>query len=143
MRLKRYIEMRGADGGPWWRLCALPAFWVGLLYDGVALDAAWDVVKSWTAEERGKLRNDAPRLGLKAELRGRSLLEIGREVLAISADGLRRRRRLSDAGEAEDHYLDPLRAVIASGRTPAEDLLELYRSKWEGSVDRAYTDLAY
>lgn len=143
VRLKRYIEMRGADGGPWWRLCALPALWVGLLYDDTALNAAWDAVKDWSAEERAKVRAEAPRIGLKAKVHGRSLHDVGREVLAIAADGLRRRNRLSDAGEGEDHYLDPLRAVIASGRTPAEDLLELYKGKWEGNVDRAYTDLAY
>jgi len=143
VRLKRYIEMRGADGGPWWRLCALPALWVGLLYDGTALDAAWDVVKDWSTEQRSKLREQAPRLGLGAEVNGRTLLEVGRDVVAISADGLRRRNRQSDAGEGEDHYLDPLRAVLASGRTPAEELLELYKGKWGGSVEPAYRELAY
>src|SRR6187401_3738638 len=83
VRLKRYIEMRGSDGGPWRRLPALPAFWVGLIYDDANLDACWEMVKDWTAEERQKLRDDVPRLGFRAAIRHQSLLDIALELLRL------------------------------------------------------------
>src|SRR4029078_2540202 len=112
VRLKRYLEMRGSDGGPWERLPALPAFWVGLLYDEESLDAAWDMVKHWKAHERQALRDDVPRLGFKARIRGRYLFEIARECLTLARAGLRRRGRIDHLGRDETRHLDPLDRII-------------------------------
>jgi glutamate--cysteine ligase len=142
-RLKSYLEMRGADGGPWWRLCALPALWVGLLYDRTALDAAWDVVKGWSAADRQTLRNDVPKLGLKAKVAGREVRDVARTVLEISTAGLKARNRLSGMGETEAHFLDPLHEIVGRGVTPAEDLLALFSGKWAGRVEPVFEALAY
>ena len=142
-RLKSYIEMRGADGGPWWRLCALPALWVGLLYDQVSLDAAWDLVRDWTADERQCLRDQVPKLALKTPFRNRTVREIAVDVLAIANDGLGRRGKLSASGETEQHFLDSLKRIVDSGRTQAEELLDLYDGKWQRSIDPVFTELAY
>jgi glutamate--cysteine ligase len=143
VRLKRYLEMRGADGGPSNRLCALPAFWVGILYDDAALDAAWDLVKDWSAEERQQLRDDVPRLGFNAEIRGRKVRGLARDVVSLARHGLARRNRLDRAGRDETHFLDPLEELIESGKTPAELLLEKFNNAWHGSVDPVFSDLAY
>src|SRR5215468_3692394 len=143
VRLKTFLEMRGADGGPWRRLCALPALWVGIFYDAAALDAAYDLVADWTAEEREAMRRDVPRLGLATPLRTRTLRDIALEMLEISREGLHRRARRSAAGEDETHFLDPLFAIAGGGRTPAEELLEDYRTRWGGSIDPIFTDYAY
>src|SRR5215213_7290210 len=127
VRLKRYLEMRGADVGPPDRIAALTALWAGLLYDAAALDGAWDLVKTWSNEERERLRADAPRLALNAVVASRPLREVARDVLGLSKAGLRRRERLDGAGQDESRYLDPLDAIIESGRTPAEELLDRYR----------------
>src|ERR1700704_3617825 len=115
VRLKRFLEMRGADAGPWRRLPAHPAFWVGLLYDDASLDAAWDLVKEWTAEERQKLRDDVPRLGFKAVIRGRTMLELARQCLDLADAGLKRRKRLDGEGRDETRYLAPLKEFVARG----------------------------
>jgi glutamate--cysteine ligase len=139
VRLKSFLEMRGADGGPHGRICALPAFWVGLLYDQGALDAAWDVIKHWTIEDHQRIRDEVPRLGLKARgPRGRSFQELGSVILDIAHDGLKARARLNGAGEDETGYLAPLREIVASGKTPAEDLLDLYHGEWAGDLSRIY-----
>ena len=143
VRLKRYLEMRGADGGPWGRLCALPALWVGLLYDRTALDAAWDLVKDWTAEERAKMRADVPRLALKAPFRGGTLKDVAQLVMAIADAGLKARAVEDSQGQNESHFLNPLRRIAESGKTPAEDLLDLYNGPWQGSVDPVYKEFAY
>jgi glutamate--cysteine ligase len=143
VRLKRYLEMRGSDGGPWRRLPALPAFWVGILYDDACLDAAWDIVKDWTAEERQRLRDDVPRLGFRASVGGRSLLDTAKQCLAIAHEGLKRREHLDASGRDETRYLEPLDELVASGRTPAEDLLEKYRGAWGNSVAPIYGEYAY
>jgi glutamate--cysteine ligase len=143
VRLKRYLEMRGADSGPWRRLPALPAYWVGLLYDDVALDAAWDLVKDWTAEERQQLRDDVPALGFKAAIRDWSVLNLAKATLALSEDGLRRRRRLDASGHDETRYLRPVQEFVARGVTPAEELLEKYHGAWGGSVDPVFREYAY
>jgi glutamate--cysteine ligase len=143
VRLKRYIEMRGSDSGPWRRLPALPAFWVGLIYDDANLDACWDIVKDWTAEERQKLRDDVPRLGFKATIRGRSLLQIAQQTLALAEQGLVRRRRLDQNGRDETRYLRPLQEIAARGITPAEELLEKYHGPWNGSVEPIFDEYAY
>ena len=143
VRLKRYMEMRGADGGPWRKLCALPALWAGLLYDDAVLAAAWDLVRDWSMEERLRLRSDAPRLGLKAQIRDRSLQSIAVEVLEMASTGLTGRNRLSSSGENETGFLEPLFATAFSGLTPAERKLELYHGRWNGSVDPVFTEEAY
>ena len=143
VRLKRYIEMRGSDGGPWRRLPSLPAFWVGLIYDDANLDACWEIVKDWSAEERQKLRDDVPRLGFQAEIRGRKLLAIAKEVLALSEKGLQRRNKLDANGRDETRYLRPLQEIAARGITPAEELLTKFHGNWKESVDPIYSEYAY
>lgn len=143
VRLKKYLEMRGADGGPWRRLCALPAFWTGLLYDQTALDAAWDLVKDWTAEERAGLRAAAPKLGLRAPFRGRTLREVAAEALDISRAGLAKRNRRDNWGDDESHFLDTLYAIVGAGRSPADELLARFHGEWGGSVDKVFEEYAY
>ncbi|NNU79676.1 glutamate--cysteine ligase [Halovulum dunhuangense] len=144
-RIKKFMEMRGADGGPWRRLCALPAFWVGLLYDRSALDGAWDIVKDWTAEERDTLRLDAAKLGLEAEIRGRSMRELAREVLAVSQAGLVARARKGAGGLIADetHFLNALHETVESGQTPADEMLAKYHGAWAGDLDRVYAEYSY
>ncbi len=142
-RIKKFMEMRGADGGPWRRLCALPALWVGLLYDDAALDAAWALARDWTAEERARLRVDAARAGLKAEIRGRSLRDLALDVLAIAEAGLKARARAHDIDRDEAHFLNALREIAESGRTPAEELLDRYHGDWAGDLDRVYAEYSY
>lgn len=143
VRLKTFLEMRGADGGPWRLLCALPALWVGILYDAAALGAAWDLAADWTAEEREAMRRDVPRLGLATRLRSRSLRDVALEMLDIAREGLHRRARRSAFGEDETHFLDPLFAIAGSGRTPAEELLDDFRTRWQGAIGPVYADYAY
>ncbi|GIL00013.1 MAG: glutamate--cysteine ligase [Alphaproteobacteria bacterium] len=143
VRLKRFLEMRGADSGPWQRICALPALWVGLLYDSGTLDAAWDLVKDWTAEEREALRRDVPKLALKTPFRGKPLQHVARAVVELAADGLRRRAKLDQVGGDEGHFLEVLRRIAETGVTPAEEKLEAYRTRWQGSVDPVFAEYAY
>jgi glutamate--cysteine ligase len=144
VRLKTFLEMRGADGGRWSKICALPAFWVGLLYGGPALDAAWDLVKHWSMEEREALRNDVPRLGLDASLPGGGkLIDVAGEVLAIAASGLRSRAELSGSGESEVGFLEPLQETVRTGKTPAQRLLELYHGSWAGDLSRIYDEFSF
>jgi len=143
VRLKRYLEMRGADAGPTPFLIALPAFWVGLLYDGEALDGAWELAKGWTAEQRQALRDDVPRLALGAEIAGRALRDIAREALALARSGLARRARRDGEGRDETRHLDALDRIVESGRTQAEDLLERYHGPWRGSVQPAFAECVY
>ena len=143
VRLKTFVEMRGADGGPWKRLCALPAFWVGLLYDADALDAAWALVRDFTRAERHALRDGVPRHGLRLPFRGASVRELALAALEISRAGLARRARLNGKGEDEGHFLDPLFEIAHSNQTPAERKLDLFRGVWGGSVDPIFTQFAY
>jgi len=135
--------MRGADSGPLPNLLALPAFWVGILYDDAALDAAWDLVKHWTAQDRQQLRDAVPRDGLAAKICGRTVFEIATEVLKLARGGLERRGRFDVGGEDETHYLDVLDDRLARGTTPAQELLKKYHGPWGGSVDPIYADEAY
>lgn len=143
VRLKRFLEMRGADGGPWRRLCALPAFWVGLLYDGQALDAAEDLIRDWTHADRETLRRDVPKTGLKTPVGSRTMRDLARDALEISRGGLTRRARINSFGEDESHFLSALDAIVAEGLTPAEVKLEAFHGRWKGSLDPLFDELAY
>ncbi|OWK31573.1 glutamate--cysteine ligase [Sphingomonas dokdonensis] len=144
VRLKTFLEMRGADGGPWNRICALPAFWVGLLYDQDALDAAWDLVKHWTLDERQALRDAVPKVGLDAPVPGRgNLRDIAGEVLDIANAGLAARGRTNSAGDNETGFLDPLREIVRLGKVPAEQLLDRYHGAWGGDVSRVYAEQSF
>jgi glutamate--cysteine ligase len=144
VRLKTFLEMRGADGGPWASLCALPALWVGLLYDQSAQDATWDLVKGFTVEELARLRAEVPRLGLATPLdQGGTLLDLARPVLDIAMGGLRGRARPGAITDDETEYLVMLQKTVAAGRTPAELLLERYNGVWNHSVDPIFEELAY
>ena len=143
VRMKRFLEMRGADGGPWRRLCALPAFWAGLLYHSPSLDAAWDLAKDWSMEERMELRREAPRTGLEAEIAGRDLQSIALELLELASDGLVARNRLNASGDNETGFLTPLQEIAESGITPADRKLRLYHGEWGGSVDPIFRECAY
>ena len=139
VRLKSFLEMRGADGGPWSRICALPAFWVGLLYDQTALDAAWDLVKDWSMDEREALRNAVPKHALDVPVPGGGTLrELGREVLKISRAGLASRARLNTGGDNETGFLETLDEIVASGKVPAQRLLDMYHGEWGGDISRVY-----
>ena len=144
-RIKQFIEMRGADGGPWRRLCALPAFWVGLLYDQTALDAAWDLCKNWTAEQREALRVAASVDGLQAKVDGINMLELAREVVAISEAGLKARARPGAGGLVPDetHFLNALKESIETGQTPADELLGKYNGEWAGDLSKIYDEYSY
>jgi glutamate--cysteine ligase len=142
VRLKRYLEMRGADAGPRPLLPALPALFVGLAYAPSSLDAAFDLVKSWGTEAREELRADVPRLGLEARIAGRKLREIGMEVLGFARAGLAGRKRLDAQGRDETHFLDPLEDIVR-GRSEAERLLENFATTWKGSVEPAFVECSY
>ncbi len=143
VRLKRFLEMRGADGAPWKGICALSAFWVGLMYDGGALDAAWDLVKDWSLEEYEQLRFDVPEHGLAAKLGNGTLQDLAKQVLEISGQGLRARNRLDAVGSDETGFLTTLNAFAETGRTSAVQLLDDYQNKWNGSVLPVFDDYAY
>ncbi|WP_265564527.1 glutamate--cysteine ligase [Sphingomicrobium arenosum] len=144
VRLKSFLEMRGADGGPWNRICALPALWVGLLYDAPTLDAAWDMCKDWTLEEREQLRADVPKLGLKTPVPGGGTMQdLATRVVDLAHQGLRARARLNGAGDDETGFLDPLRDILARRQTPADQLLACYHGEWNGSVDPVYGDQSF
>src|SRR5579864_1687696 len=143
VRLKRYLEMRGADSGPLANLLALPAFWAGILYDDVSLDAAWDLVKDWSAPERQKLRDDVPKQGLAASIGGRTVFELATDALKLARAGLTRRRHLDVGGRDETRYLEVLEDRTARGTTAAQELLDKYHGPWGGSVDPIYTEDAY
>jgi glutamate--cysteine ligase len=143
VRLKRYMEMRGADSGQWRRICALPALWVGLLYDDAALDGAWQLVKDWTAKERQALRDSVPREGLSAKIAGRTARDVAREALALSRAGLEARSALGCKGRNEAQFLDVLDEIVARDCTQAEELMALYEGAWNGDIDRIFRDFAF
>jgi glutamate--cysteine ligase len=144
-RLKKFIEMRGADGGPWRRLCALPALWVGLIYDQSSLDAAWDLAKGWDAETREALRVSASVEGLAGGAGSVKMLDLAREVVAIAEAGLKARARPGAGGMVPDetHFLSALKDSIETGRTPADELLDRYVGAWKGDLSRIYSEYSY
>jgi glutamate--cysteine ligase len=135
--------MRGADGGPWKSLCALPAFWVGLLYDQEALDAAWDLVADWTPAEHAALRDGVPRQALKTPFRGGTVDDLARRALALSEAGLKRRAIVGREELYETQYLAPALEIGETGRTRAEDLLAAYEGEWQGRLEPLFRDYAY
>ncbi|WP_422365058.1 glutamate--cysteine ligase [Pelagibius sp.] len=143
VRLKRFLEMRGADGGPWKSLCALPAFWVGLLYDQTALDAAWDLVKDWTLEDHEYLRAEVPRQALHTPFHGRKVNAVAEQAIEIAAEGLKARNRLDGQGDNESHFLSLLRSRVEREKCPAEYLLDDFHGRWGGSIDPIFTECAY
>jgi glutamate--cysteine ligase len=143
VRLKRFLEMRGADGGPWRRICALPAFWVGLLYDTATLDAAEELTRNWTYAEVLAMRDAVPEQGIAAPFRNATLREIGREVLALSRQGLVNRGRKNREGVDESGFINTLDEVIARGTTSAEEMLNAYNTRWGGSIEPAFLEYAY
>jgi glutamate--cysteine ligase len=144
VRLKSFLEMRGADGGPWNRICALPALWVGLLYDQGALDAAWDLVKDWSIEGQQQLRDEVPTRALNATAPdGRKLLDVARDVLDIAASGLKARNEINSMGDNEVGFLRPLFDIVAEGKVPAERLLERYHGEWGGDLNRVYGEKSF
>lgn len=142
-RIKKYMEMRGADAGPWSRICALPAIWVGVLYDGGVLDAAWDMVKDWSAEERQRLRDEVPKLGLKTPFRGGTVQDLARQMLDLAQEGLKRRGAGDGTGADERIFLSSIEEIVEKGKTPAEELLDLYRGRWNGTVAPIYDEFAF
>lgn len=143
VRLKKYLEMRGADAGPWSRLCALPAFWVGLLYDDAALDAAWDLVRDFSLVERNVLRDGVPRHGLKLPFRNGTVLDLSREALKIAVAGLKRRAARNADGQDESKFLEVLQEIVDSGLTPADRKLALFHGEWGGNIDPVFKEFAY
>ncbi|MBX9467672.1 MAG: glutamate--cysteine ligase [Rhizobium sp.] len=143
VRLKRFLEMRGADGGPWRRICALPALWVGLLYDETALSAADALTADWTVEDVIAMRDAVPAQGLKASVAGRPLMEVAREVVEMSRSGLKARGRLNSEGQDESVFLNTLDEVLAKRTTLADDMLALYHGRWKGSVEPVFEEYQY
>jgi glutamate--cysteine ligase len=143
VRLKRYLEMRGADAGSWRSLCALPALWVGLLYDDTALDAAAELVRGWTPEDHRYLRAEVPRTALGTPFRGRLVRDVAREVVAIAKAGLAARARIDWDGQNETRYLSRLEQIAGDGRTPAEEKLERFHEAWGGKVDPVFKEYAF
>jgi glutamate--cysteine ligase len=143
VRMKRFLEMRGADGGRWRRICAVPAFWAGLLYDAASLDAAWDLVKDWSEEERQALRDAVPRTGLSTVFRRTSVLEVARSALSFARAGLARRAVLDRDGDDETKFLEPIEAILREGCSPAEEMLARYHRDWGGSTAPLFTELAF
>ncbi|MBN8294282.1 glutamate--cysteine ligase [Rhodobacter sp. NTK016B] len=144
-RVKKYLEMRGADGGQWRRLCALPALWVGLLYDQSALDAAWDLCKDWDLETREGLRVAASVDGLQAEVPGVKMLDLAKQVVDIAQAGLKTRARPGAGGLVPDetHFLSALQDSLETGQAPADELLARYHGDWNGDLSRIYGEYSY
>ena len=143
VRLKRFIEMRGADGGPWRRVCALPALWVGLLYDAAARDAAYDLIKDWTADEVDGLREQVAYSGLQTSFHDTTVHEIAKEVMCIARDGLRNRGRLDFWGQDETHFLSTLEQIVDTGMNPAAHKIAAFEGRWAGNVDRTFEEYAF
>jgi len=144
-RVKKFIEMRGADGGQWRRLCALPAFWVGICYDQSALDAAWDLAKKWDAETREAWRVAASVSGFDAVVNGQKMLDLAKELVSISDHGLKQRAIKGAQGLIPDetHFLDALKDSLETGKTPADELLDLYNGPWGQDAHRIFEEFSY
>jgi glutamate--cysteine ligase len=143
VRLKRFLEMRGADGGPWRSLCALPALWVGVLYSQASLDAAADLIRDWTLEEHQALRDQVPKLALQTPFRGGTVQDLARHMLELSSEGLKARAEEDWAAQDERQFLTALRRVVETGNSPADDKLAAFHGRWQGEIDPIFTEFAY
>ena len=143
VRLKQFLEMRGADTGPWNQLCSMPAFWVGLLYDQAALDAAWDWVKDWSEEERDQLRRDVPKYGLQTKFRNQTMQDLVKIALVLAREGLKSRQKFNGHGELETVFLDDLDDMAKTGQSNADILIEKYGNDWGGDITKAYRDCSF
>ncbi|MBT5187083.1 MAG: glutamate--cysteine ligase, partial [Kordiimonadaceae bacterium] len=139
----KFLEMRGADGGTWSKICALPALWVGLLYDQSSLDAAWDMVKDWTHEEHQHLRDNVPRDALSVPFRNGTVQDLAKQMLDISAAGLERRAKLNNTGDDERVFLKSLYETVNSGKTTAQAMLDCYHNGWKGDVSKVFEDCSF
>jgi glutamate--cysteine ligase len=137
------MEMRGADSGRWRKLCALPALWTGIFYDQTALDAAYDLIRDWSTQERQMLRDEVPKTALKTKFRSGALHDVSRQMLAISSAGLKARGRRNDANDDERIYLGPIEEIVEEGRTRAERLLDRYYNEWNCDIDQLFMHQAY
>ena len=135
--------MRGADGGPWGNLCALPAFWVGLLYDDQSLSDVERYVADWTIDEMLKLRDDVPRTALRTRFKNYSVQDLAKDILNMSKSGLHRRAKFDSAGNDESSFLDPLFKIVNSGNSPADDLIKSFEGPWRGNIDNVFSELIY
>jgi glutamate--cysteine ligase len=143
VRLKKFIEMRGADGGPSKNLCALPAFWVGLLYDNKALAEVTTLIADWSFEEVSALRDQVPTMALKTPFRDGNLQDLAKDILKISKQGLVNRAKIDESGRDETTFLKPLQLIAETGITPAEEMLMRFDREWGGKVDQVYSEYAY
>ncbi|MEM1400330.1 MAG: glutamate--cysteine ligase [Pseudomonadota bacterium] len=143
IRLKRFLEMRGADGGPWGRICALPALWVGLLYDDQALNDAATLVSDWSVEEMAALRRQVPRNALSTPFRDQTVQDIALAVLEIAKQGLNRRAANDAVGANEAGFLNNLIEIAESGRTPADEMLEKYNGPWNRKIEPVFAEYCY
>ncbi len=134
VRLKQFLEMRGADMGDAAHVLALPALWVGLLYDDAALEAAWHEVRGWSVEEMAALSAEVPRQAIHTPFRNHRVSDIARDIVAMARDGLVRR------GHGEEVYLAPLEETLALGKTPAERWLDRYNGDWQGDITRVFDE---
>ncbi|MDA8894408.1 glutamate--cysteine ligase, partial [Amylibacter sp.] len=142
-RIKKFMEMRGADGGPWNRICALPAFWVGLMYDNNSLDAAWDICKDWNLETREEMRLKVSVDGLNARVGNIEMIDLASNILSASNAGLISRSKLGGGGYNETHFLSALQESIETGKTPADELLDKYNGDWNGNLNKIYSEFSY
>ncbi len=143
VRLKQFLEMRGADGAPWAEICALPALWAGLLYDENSLNAAYDLIKGWSEEERDYLYRNVAKTALKTKFRKGTVADIAKQIIAIAKNGLIKRNQLNSEKMNEVHHLAPLEYTLKTGKTLAERMLELYHNKWKGDISKIFIDAAY
>ena len=142
-RIKKFMEMRGADGGPWNRICALPAFWVGLMYDNNSLDAAWDICKNWNLDTREEMRLKVSVDGLNARVGNIEMIDLASNILSVSNAGLISRSKLGGGGYNETHFLSALQESIETGKTPADELLDKYNGDWNGNLNKIYSEFSY
>ena len=143
VRLKGYLEMRGADGGPWSIICALPALWVGLLYDSEALQKAEAIANQFSHQDVVNARISAAKDGLKGQIGSQTIHKVAEKLLEIAEIGLKNRARMDKDGEDERTFLTPLKTIIDSGLTQADIVRELYHTEWDEDINKVYTYYRY
>ncbi|WOC15514.1 glutamate--cysteine ligase [Pseudochrobactrum sp. MP213Fo] len=143
VRLKRFLEMRGADGGPLEHIAGLSAFWVGLLYDEEALNAALDLTKDWSFEAVAEMRNSVPKLGFKTPLGHGTVADIARQAVSIAQLGLKNRKQHNEKGQDETIHLAALEDILTSGQPLAETMLQRFNAEWNNSIDPVFQEYSY